>query len=138
MLRGLCTINYYAADLTAAKQWYSDLLGVEPYYQRPGYIEFRIGDYQAELGIIDRQYYHGGPDAPNKPAGAITFWHVDDINATLERITGLGGTVYIPPRDFGNNFIVAAALDPFGNIVGVMENPHYLAMVNATATGQDH
>src|SRR5690242_8732758 len=49
-LRGLTTINYWAADLEAAKQWYAELLGIEPYFHVPGYYEFRIGDYQHELG----------------------------------------------------------------------------------------
>jgi catechol-2,3-dioxygenase len=43
-------------DLEAAKRWYAQLLGIEPYFQRPGYYEFRIGDYQHELGLIDSKY----------------------------------------------------------------------------------
>src|SRR5687767_3770458 len=79
-LRGLATVNYYAADLNAAKKWYSELLGIGPYFERPdsehpAYIEFRIGDYQHELGIIDSNY------APNNtkpgPGGEIAYWHVD-------------------------------------------------------------
>jgi hypothetical protein len=60
-LRGMATVSFYADDLMAAKQWYSELLGIEPYYQfphegTPAYMEFRIGDYQHELGLIDRKY----------------------------------------------------------------------------------
>ena len=36
MLRGLTTISFYTADLEAAKRWYTELLGVEPYFNRPG------------------------------------------------------------------------------------------------------
>jgi len=35
-LRGFTTISYWAADLEAAKQWYTELLGIEPYFQRHG------------------------------------------------------------------------------------------------------
>jgi len=42
MLRGLTTVSFYAGDLAAAKRWYTDLLGFEPYFNRPGYVEFRI------------------------------------------------------------------------------------------------
>ena len=50
MLRGLATVNLYADDLAAARSWYTELLGAEPYFLRevdgkPAYIEFRIGDY---------------------------------------------------------------------------------------------
>jgi catechol 2,3-dioxygenase-like lactoylglutathione lyase family enzyme len=40
MLRGMATVNYWAADHAAAKQWYADLLGLRPYFERPGYAEF--------------------------------------------------------------------------------------------------
>ena len=53
MLRGLSTVCFWAADLAAAKSWYTELLGVEPYFQRPGYAAFRLGDYPHELGLID-------------------------------------------------------------------------------------
>ncbi len=48
-LRGLTTVNYFATDHVAAKQWYTDFLGIKPYFERPGYVEFRLGDYQHEL-----------------------------------------------------------------------------------------
>jgi catechol 2,3-dioxygenase-like lactoylglutathione lyase family enzyme len=34
MLRVLATINYWTDDMEAAKRWYSELLGVEPYFER--------------------------------------------------------------------------------------------------------
>jgi hypothetical protein len=58
-LRGLSTVNLFAADHAAARAWYTEFLGVEPYFERPGYVEFRIGDYQGELGIIDSKYVPG-------------------------------------------------------------------------------
>jgi catechol 2,3-dioxygenase-like lactoylglutathione lyase family enzyme len=50
MLRGFATVNYWADDLEAAKGWYAELLGIDPYFERPGYYEFRVGDYGHELG----------------------------------------------------------------------------------------
>jgi len=38
MLRAMATVTYFAADLNAARRWYSDLLGVGPYFERPGYV----------------------------------------------------------------------------------------------------
>ncbi len=55
-LRGFTTISYWADDVMAAKKWYADFLGIEPYFERSGedgklaYVEFRLGDYQHELG----------------------------------------------------------------------------------------
>jgi len=57
ILRSLTAVNFYADDIQAAKKWYSELLGIEPYFARPdpelpASIEIRIGDSQHELGII--------------------------------------------------------------------------------------
>ncbi len=130
MLRGLTTVSFYAADLEAAKRWYTELLGIEPYFIRPippdppGYVEFRIGDFQHELGLIDSRY------APNSaatgPAGAVVYWHVDDVNVTLDRLLSMGAKEREAPTERGEGFITASVVDPFGNILGIMYNPHYL------------
>ena len=132
MLRGMATVSYWADDLKAARRWYAELLGVEPYFERPdaenpAYVEFRIGDAQDELGIIDRKY--APPGGPAGPGGAVLYWHVDDIEATLARLKAMGATDYQPltPREAG--FITASVVDPFGNILGVMYNPHYLEVL---------
>jgi predicted enzyme related to lactoylglutathione lyase len=130
MLRGLTTISFYAADLEAAKRWYTELLGVEPYFNRPGYIEFRIGDYQHELGVIDSRHAPAG--AATGPAGAVVYWHVDDVPATLEKLLSMGATEHDAARDRGAGFITASVVDPFGNILGIMYNPHYLEVLDST------
>jgi predicted enzyme related to lactoylglutathione lyase len=127
MLRGLTTVSYWAADHAAAKQWYTDLLGIDPYFERPGYAEFRIGDYQHELGVIDSRYAPAGTAAG--PAGAVMYWHVDDVAATLEKLMSMGAQEYQALTDRGSGFITAAVVDPFGNILGVMYNPHYLQVL---------
>ncbi|MEV4576768.1 VOC family protein [Nonomuraea jabiensis] len=124
MLRGFATISFYAADLEAAKTWYTELLGIEPYYQVPGYIEFRVGDYQHELGIIDARYAPAG--ATDGPAGSITYWHVDDLEAALDRLIELGAKGHQAIRQHGEGFVTASVIDPFGNVLGVMYNQHYL------------
>ena len=134
-LRGLTTVRYHAADLAAAKQWYTELLGIEPYFDRPGYCEFRLGDYQHELGLLDSNYAHmlgGSGSSATGPAGTVVYWHVDEVPATLERLQVMGATLHEAPRDFGEGFIGASVIDPFGNILGIMYNPHYLEILAAT------
>ncbi|HWR25662.1 MAG TPA: VOC family protein, partial [Methanosarcina sp.] len=92
-LRGIATISFWADDISAAKTWYTELLGIEPYFVRPEsgtpeYIEFRLGDYELELGIINRKYAPQGTS--KKPGGVIVYWHVDDISASLERLKAMG------------------------------------------------
>jgi hypothetical protein len=44
----------------------------------------------------------------------------------------MGATQHEPPRDRGRGFITATAIDPFGNLLGVMYNPHYLEVLGST------
>jgi len=134
MLRGLTTVAYRTTDLDAAMRWYASLLGIEPYFdRRPVYVEFRLGDYQHELGLLDDRYraqLGGDEPAAAGPAGAIVYWHVDDVDAALDRLVALGATPHQPPRDFGTGFVGASVIDPFGNILGIMRNPHYLEVLS--------
>ncbi|SFK66939.1 VOC family protein [Brevibacillus centrosporus] len=128
-LRGMSTVSFWAEDLDAATKWYTELVGIEPYFRRPGYVEFRIGDYQHELGIIDSRY------APSKtgasPSGVVVYWHVDDVTATFAKLLQMGAQPHEEPQDRGAGFITATVIDPFGNILGIMYNPHYLEILDA-------
>jgi len=135
ILRGLATVSFYANDLKAAKKWYSELLGIGPYFERPDsdhpvYIEFRIGDYQHELGIIDAKYTPKNAVAAG-PAGEIAYWHVNNLAATFERLLAMGAKEYEPIMNRGADFITASVIDPFGNILGIMNNPHYVEVLSS-------
>ena len=71
----------------------------------------------------------GGEPAAPAPGGQIVYWAVDDVHAELARLVGLGATVHEPVREFGEGFVGAAALDPFGNIIGIMQNAHYMEVL---------
>lgn len=132
MLQGMATVSYFADDLEAAKIWYAELLGVEPYFHRHGpdgnlaYTEFRIGEQQHELGLIDGAYRP--KPAPGTPGGVVLFWHVDDVSAALERLLEMGATVYEPRIERGEGWVTASVVDPFGNILGVVHNPLFVEL----------
>ncbi|THV26529.1 VOC family protein [Glycomyces paridis] len=130
MLRGFTTITYFAQDLDAASAWYAELLGVEPYFTVPGgYVEFRVGDYQHELGIAKGDFAPHDMDAA--PGGAVMNWHVDDLDAAIERVTAMGAKEYEPKTVRGEGFVTASFVDPFGNVLGLMYNRHYLDVLAA-------
>ena len=131
MLRGFALVSYWADDLEAAKEWYAELLGIEPYFERPGYYEFRVGDYQHELGLIDSRY--APASSATGPGGAVLYWHVDDVAATLEKLLSMGAKEYEALTHRGEEgFVTASVVDPFGNVLGVMYNPHYLEVLGST------
>ena len=132
MLRGLSTVVLFADDMDKARDWYTEVLGIGPYFARPeegppAYLEFRIGDYQHELGLLDRRYSPHG--ASGDPGGVITYWHVDDVEGAMERLLSLGATLHEEITTRGPGFVTGSVLDPFGNILGVMYNAHYLEIL---------
>ena len=58
--------------------------------------------------------------------GAVIYWHVDDVQASFERLVSMGATVHQKPAERGPGFVTASVAGPFGNILGVMYNQHYL------------
>src|SRR5262249_46337219 len=131
-LRGLAQINLWAADVNAAAEWYTELLGIKPYLVRPEsgtpeYVEFRTGDYEHELGIIDRRY--APKEASKNPGGVVVRWHADDIEGMLERLKAMGAKEYEPLTPRGAGFITASVVDPFGNVLGIIYSPHYLKIL---------
>ena len=131
VLRGMATLNVWADDVKTARDWYAALFGVNAYYQvpdpeTPAYAEFRIGDDEDEFGIINRAYAPKGMQPG--PGGAILHWHVDDLEATFARLIALGATEYEPITPRGDSgFVTASVVDPFGNVLGIMSNPHWAA-----------
>lgn len=131
MLRGFTTINYWADDVKAARDWYAQVLEAEPYFVRPeegppAYVEFRVGPDEDELGLIDRRY--APPSTSRDAGGAIMHWHVDDVSAAVARLLELGATEYQPVTEREAGFVTASVVDPFGNILGLMYSPHFLEM----------
>jgi predicted enzyme related to lactoylglutathione lyase/uncharacterized damage-inducible protein DinB len=119
--RGVSTVRLHAADLPAARAWYAELLGAEPYFARDEYVEWRIGPHDHELGILDVRYA-AAPATPDQ-GGSVTYWEVDDADAALDRLLTRGAVVREDVRDFGGGYRGAVVTDPFGNAMGIMQRP---------------
>ncbi|MBC9822604.1 VOC family protein [Terrabacter sp. MAHUQ-38] len=133
MLRGLTTVNVFAHDVAAAVEWYTEVLGTAPYFVREvgghlAYAEFRVGDYQHELGIVDARFAVARTPGANGP---VTYWHVDDVAAAHDRLVTLGATPHEGVIERGPGYVTASVVDPFGNLIGVMVNQHYLDVLAA-------
>ena len=117
-LLGLRTVVVKVTDLARAKAWYAGLLGIEPYFDQPFYVGFNVGGF--ELGL-DPDNSQGGPGR----GGSTAYWGVEDRAAVWPRVLALGGRAASEPRDVGEGIKVAAVEDPFGNLIGLIENPHF-------------
>jgi predicted enzyme related to lactoylglutathione lyase len=117
MFQGLRTVIYHVDDLPRAKEWYAKLLGVGPYFDEPFYVGFNVGGY--ELGLDpDAEGVAGG-------GGVVAYWGVEDAVAAYHRARELGARAHAEPREVGGGIIVATVTDPFGNVFGIIENPHF-------------
>ena len=111
MLLGLRTVIYHVNDLAKGKAWFSELVGHAPYFDEPFYVGFNVGGY--ELGLLP-----GGD-------GVGSYWGVDDIEAEVLRVVGLGCSVKDAVKDVGEGVKVAMVVDPYGNDIGLIENPYF-------------
>lgn len=123
MLQGMATSNFQAADLSAARIWYTGLFGIEPYFVRDGYLEWRIGRDQDEFGIIDARFVPGAQE--RTPGGQFVYWSVTDVEGVYADLIARGATGYEPLTQREEDFVTAAVIDPFGNVLGIMRNPHW-------------
>lgn len=115
MILGLRTVIYPAPDLSAAKRWYTEMLGVAPYFDEPFYVGFSVGGF--ELGLL--------PDAAPATSGPQPLWGVSNIDAAYARLMKLGASPLEPIAEVGAGIKVAAVVDPFGNRLGIIENPQF-------------
>ncbi|HTI72831.1 MAG TPA: VOC family protein [Candidatus Limnocylindria bacterium] len=115
---GLRTALYHAPDLEKAKAWYAKVLDIAPYFDQPFYVGFNVAGY--ELGL--------DPDSSSTPGGSqggVVYWGVDDAAVAFQRLLSLGATSRTAVQEVGEGIRVATVLDPFGNIFGIIENPHF-------------
>lgn len=123
MLLGLRTAAYQVRDLAGAKAWYANVLGVQPYFEQPFYVGFNVGGY--ELGLVPAE----GAGLKRPPAG-VAYWGVADAHDAYKRLLELGATPQEPVQDVGEGILIGAVYDPFGNVLGVIQNPNFKAQGN--------
>ena len=117
MLKGLRTAIYKVSDLERATAWYTKILGFGPYFEEPFYVGFNVGGF--EMGL--------DPDMDGVRPGnnTVAYWGVDDCAAVYERLIKSGAKPHSAPQEVGGGIIAAAVIDPFDNIFGIIENPHF-------------
>ena len=118
MVQGLGTVIYPVPELDRAKAWYAKAFEQDPYFDEPFYVGFNIAGY--ELGL-DPNATQTKPGA----AGGLAYWRVEDVEAAVQHFVSTGATVVAPAQDVGGDVKVATVADPFGNSIGLLQNPHF-------------
>jgi predicted enzyme related to lactoylglutathione lyase len=114
---GLQTVIYKVSDLEKAKAFYSKILGFEPYFDEPFYVGYSVAGF--ELGLQTS-------DTVSQPVDNVeTYWGVADIHASYQSMLDDGAMVHTEPQNVGDDIWVATLRDPWGNIIGIIKNPHF-------------
>jgi len=119
LAKALMTAIYPVPDIAAAKSWYAQLFGVEPYFDEPYYVGFDVGGY--ELGLVPSE-----PPA-HEPGnrGVIAYWGVEDADAAWKHVLASGAVSLDALKDVGGGIRVGLVKDPYGNAIGIIENPGF-------------
>ena len=118
MFQGLRTAIYHVSEIERGKQWYSKVLGIEPYFDQPFYVGYNVGGYELGLQPVESA-------AGERSDGAVAYWGVENAEAAFQRLIELGAAAHEAVQDVGEGIKVATVKDPFGNVLGIIENPHF-------------
>ena len=114
MTSGIRTIVFPVEDMTTAKTLFGALVGAAPYADEAYYVGFRIGDQ--EIGLDPNGHSQG-------LTGPVGYWHVEDIEKSLELLLDAGAQTQQAIRDVGGGKLVATVTDPDGNVIGLVQSP---------------
>jgi uncharacterized protein len=107
-------VEIMGKDQKALQDFYSDLFGWKLNTDFPG--GYGMTD-PSQTGIVV-----GIGSTPDGSAGHVTgYVKVADINATLAKATGLGGSVIMPKFSPDGSAQLALVADPEGHVLGLTE-----------------
>ncbi|MCH4552892.1 VOC family protein [Aestuariibaculum lutulentum] len=115
---GLRTTIYKVSNIEQATDWYIKAFETEPYFNEPFYVGFNIGGF--ELGLQPEE-----EPVTDKAESVVSYWGVEDIYATFNRLLDLGATEHEAPFNVGGELMTATVKDPYGNIIGIIYNPYF-------------
>ena len=110
------TVVYFVEDLEKATAWYTKVLGFGPYFKEDYYVGFNVEGF--ELGLMPGKT----PPEPSEYM-SVSYWGVKDIEEAFGELKSAGATTRTEIEDVGVK--VATLIDPFGNVIGVLEHPAF-------------
>ena len=115
---GLRTVVYQVSDINLAKDWYIKVLNIQPYFDESFYVGFNVAGYELAL-------QPGKNNTTQNSGGAVSYWGVDDVKSKYQELLALGAVSFEEPNEVGGGIVVATVIDPWGNLFGIIYNPHF-------------
>jgi len=113
-LLGLRTLIYPSDNLEEDVKWWTGVLGFGPYFNESFYVGFEVGGY--ELGVE--------PNA-NMADGPRTYFGVENVQQAVDELLQNGCALHEPVTNTGGGVIVATVEKPNGQLLGLIDNPHF-------------
>lgn len=115
-----CWVDLATADSAKARAFYEQLFGWRSSEQRANGGSFSLlqlaGENVGSLYQLDRAHRERGV-----PSHWTPYVRVEDVEATAERVTRLGGSVLVGPLHVPGIAHIALILDPVGATVGLWQ-----------------
>jgi len=111
----VCYLEIPAADVDTSSAFYTAVFGWQSRRRGDGALAFDDG-----VGEVSGSWVTGRPASTG--AGLLVYVMVDDIEATMAAITAHGGAI-VQPVGADAPEITARFTDPFGNLLGLYQEP---------------
>lgn len=109
-------------DLDRAGTWYSDVLNFAPQRVARNCVSFNGGGYELRLKL-DRRPYRRPSRQP------VVYWRVRNLDEAMRRLLRTGARPHSPITETEDVGLGACVTDPFGNVIGlVQENEAAVAL----------
>ncbi|HET9111605.1 MAG TPA: VOC family protein [Ktedonobacterales bacterium] len=110
MNHGITPVIYPVKDRDQAKALYGKLLGAEPVVDSPYYVGWKLSDM--DIGLDPNGHRSG-------QTGPVSYYQVDDINASLQTLLDAGAQPRQAVKDVGGGMLITSVKDADGNIIGL-------------------
>lgn len=109
MNKGIKSIIYPVRDMDQARTQFRTLLGAEPYADSPYYVGFKVGDLDVGL------------DPNGHKDGTTVYYHIADIQQSLQALVDAGAQVVQDVKDIGAGGRIASVRNADGNLIGLIQ-----------------
>lgn len=112
MVKGIRLIVYPVKDIAQATALYTKLLGIEPYFEAPYYVGYKVGE--TEIGLDPNGHKEG-------MTGPLGYWQVRDVTESLQSFVEAGAQIQQEVKDVGDGNLIASVKDADGNVIGLSQ-----------------
>ncbi|WP_413574564.1 VOC family protein [Bdellovibrio sp. HCB290] len=111
-IKEVSAIRIFSNDIKKSRDFYAALFAQEPIEDLESFVSFKIGGSCFDITMPDSKN-------PHSQGGSVGYWLVDNIDAVLKKVEGLGGKLYRGPLNVPETQrTIMQIQDPTGSVIG--------------------